>query len=113
MQQSEVPPPEGTSRPGMSRRSVLAGAGAGAAGLAVSGLVSAPALAARRGDRAAAARGDQEADLDGDALVVHVRDLRSGEMDVYRGTSHVRVTDRPVAAALARASRRQTPRREG
>jgi nitrogen fixation protein FixH len=42
---------------------------------------------------------------DGEAVVVHVRDARSGEMDVYRGTSHVRVTDRDLAARLARASR--------
>jgi len=42
---------------------------------------------------------------DGEAVVVHVRDLRRGEMDVYRGTSHVRVTDRDLAARLARASR--------
>jgi hypothetical protein len=42
---------------------------------------------------------------DGEDVVVHVRDLRRGEMDVYRGTSHVRVTDRDLAARLARASR--------
>jgi hypothetical protein len=112
MQQSHLPSSEGTSRPGVSRRSVLAGAGAGAAGLAISGLVSAPALAARRADRAAAA-GHQQADSDGEALVVHVRDVRSGQMDVYRGTSHIRVTDRSVAAALARASRQQAAPREG
>jgi hypothetical protein len=112
MQQSHLPPPESTARPGVSRRSVLAGAGAGAAGLAIGGLVSAPALAARRAGRAAPA-GHQESGSDGEAFVVHVRDVRSGEMDVYRGTSHIRVTDRPVAAALARASRQQTPHREG
>ena len=83
--------------------------GAGAAGLAMSGLVAAPALAARRTSLAAAAA-HGEAGPDGEAFVVHLRDIRSGEMDVYRGTSHVRVTDRSVAAALARASRQQATR---
>ena len=41
---------------------------------------------------------------DGEDVVVHVRNVRSGEMDVYRGTSHVKVTDRALAARLARAS---------
>jgi uncharacterized membrane protein YedE/YeeE len=107
MQESQQPPSESASGAGVSRRSVLAGAGAGAAGLAVSGLVAAPALAARHTGRTASAAVHQEAAPEGEALVVHVRDIRNGEMDVYRGTSHVRVTDRTVAAALARASRSQ------
>ena len=102
-----------------SRRSVLRGAaGAGAAGLAMTTLAGAafagPALAATR-DRSASgdhsASGDDQASAataeehDGTDVVVHVRDVRSGEMDVYRGTSHVKVTDRALAARLARASR--------
>jgi hypothetical protein len=110
MQESHEPPSADAPRAGVSRRSILAGAGAGAAGLAVSGLVAAPALASRRASGAAAAAGSDEAGQDGEALVVHLRDVRSGEMDVYRGTSHVRVTDRSVAAALARASRRPAAR---
>ena len=98
----------------LSRRSVLRGAaGAGAAGLAMSTLagtaMAGPALAASRPDAASrrdAARpaGPEDADL-GEAVVVHVRDVRTGELDVYRGTSHVRLTDRDLAARLARASR--------
>jgi hypothetical protein len=110
MPETHQPQSEGAAHAGLSRRSVLAGAGAGAAGLAMSGLVAAPALAARRAGRSAADRGHQEAGPESDALVVHVRDVRSGEMDVYRGTSHVRVTDRSVAAALARASRPRAAR---
>jgi hypothetical protein len=110
MQESHEAPSEDASRTGVSRRSLLAGAGAGAAGLAMSGLVAAPALAARRTSRPAAAAAHGEAGPDGEAFVVHLRDIRSGEMDVYRGTSHVRVTDRSVAAALARASRQQATR---
>ena len=44
-------------------------------------------------------------ETDGEAVVVHVRNIRSGEMDLYRGTSHVRVHDRARAAKLARASK--------
>jgi hypothetical protein len=35
---------------------------------------------------------------------VHVRDLRSGEMDVFAGESKVRLHDRDLAARLARAA---------
>jgi hypothetical protein len=92
-----------------SRRSVLRGAaGAGAAGLALTALagpaLASPALAAaRERDHDASAGASEE--HDGEDVVVHVRSVRSGEMDVYRGTSHVKVTDRALAARLARASR--------
>jgi hypothetical protein len=76
-------------------------------GLVAAPALAAPALAAHRASRPAAGAAHQEAAADGDTLVVHVRDIRSGEMDVYRGTSHIRVTDRSVAGALARASRQQ------
>ncbi len=96
----------------MSRRSVLKGAaGAGTAGLALT-LAGMPAAlaggqpASRKPAGSAAAgtgtAGETEASA---AVVVHVRDVRTGEMDVYRGTSHVRVTDRNLASRLARASR--------
>jgi hypothetical protein len=93
----------------MSRRSVLRGAaGAGAAGLAMT-VLPASALAATRTDARHDAAGHDTAADDAagnnEGVVVHVRDLRRGEMDVYRGTSHVRVTDRDLAARLARASR--------
>ncbi len=38
-------------------------------------------------------------------VVVHVRDARSGEMDVFAGTRHVRLRDQDLAARLARAVR--------
>jgi hypothetical protein len=94
----------------MSRRSVLRGAAvAGAAGLAVTALGGVPSLAttgrAARGRPAGAGAGPAGSEPAGDeAVVVHVRNVRSGEMDVYRGTSHVRVTDRQMAARLARVS---------
>jgi hypothetical protein len=97
----------------LSRRSMLRGAAsAGAAGLAITALGVSPALAASQHARAAATHGGTGPDAeqvpdhvaDGEAVVVHVRDVRTGEMDVYHGTSHVRVHDRALAARLARAS---------
>jgi hypothetical protein len=95
--------------PGLSRRSVLRGAaGAGVAGIAVTALAgtAGPALAAtaRAAKPAAGAATDDGADTD-EQVVVHVRDARSGEIDVFSGTSHTRVQDRELAARLIRASR--------
>ena len=94
----------------MSRRTVLRGAaGVGAAGLAVTALTGAPALASRAlksatstPRRASQLPATEEAASE--AVVVHVRDLRTGQLDVYRGTSHVRIHDRQLAAQLARVS---------
>jgi hypothetical protein len=36
--------------------------------------------------------------------VVHIRDAAAGEMDVFRGTAHIRVRDKELAARLVRAS---------
>ncbi|HEY2315497.1 MAG TPA: hypothetical protein VGH96_17945 [Streptosporangiaceae bacterium] len=92
----------------LSRRSMLRGAaGAGAAGLALTAFAASPALAASQHAHAGTAPETEHVPdhiADGDSVVVHVRDVRSGEMDVYRGTSHVRVQDRALAARLARAS---------
>jgi len=38
-------------------------------------------------------------------VVVHVRDAATGEMDVFRGTTHTRVHDKELAARLIGASR--------
>jgi hypothetical protein len=90
----------------MSRRSVLRGAaGVGAAGLAVTALSGIPALAGGRSTKPAAQPPSQAAEPSADeAVVVHVRDLRAGQLDVYRGTTHVRVQDRELAWQLARVS---------
>jgi hypothetical protein len=37
-------------------------------------------------------------------VVVHIRDAVAGEMDVFRGTTHIRVLDKELAARLDRAS---------
>jgi len=38
-------------------------------------------------------------------LVVYVRDARTGEMDIFAGTTRTRLVDPALAARLARASR--------
>jgi hypothetical protein len=92
---------EGAQRP--SRRAVLRGAaGAGAAGVAataLSGLSAAQAAETAQDSRAGAAE-------EADHLVVHVRDARTGQIDVYRGTDQVRLHDRDLAKHLDKISRR-------
>lgn len=95
----------------LTRRSVLRGAaGVGAAGIAATALAGTamPAFAAATRPAAPAARGTKADRADADTseqIVVHVRDARSGEIDVFRGTSHARVHDPELAARLMRASR--------
>jgi hypothetical protein len=97
-------------RPGMSRRAMLRGAaGAGAVGLAGTALLGGPAaIAAAATKRPASQRHDPGATADAgssaESVVVHVRDLRTGEIDVFRGTSHTRIKDRDLASRLVRAS---------
>ena len=93
----------------LSRRSVLRGAaGAGVAGIAATALAgpAMPAFAAAATRPTARGTKADRADADtSEQLVVHVRDARSGEIDVFRGTSHARVHDPELAARLMRASR--------
>lgn len=94
---------------GPSRRSILwSTAGAGAAGLAAAAMAhAAPAIAAAT----PAASGHRPPDAPanpapaGEPVVVHLRDARSGEMDIFAGTSRTRLRDPGLAARLARAAR--------
>ena len=92
--------------PGTTRRGMLRGAaGLGAAGLAA-GLFAGtarPASAAARDDQAP--QDDQASAAHDEPLVIHVNDARTGVVDLYTGTQHVRVTDHQLAARLARAAR--------
>ena len=98
---------------GPSRRSMLRGAaGIGAAGLAASaigGLAAAPAFAATdkpAGDGPASAAHSENSDHAeaAEPVVVHVRNARTGELDVFRGTSQFRLQDRDLAARLLQVS---------
>ena len=97
-------PSQDAKRAGLSRRSLLQGAAtAGAAGLAVTaiGAAAAPALAATSSPPAA----DQPHGHDTAAgpIMVHVRDARSGDIEVFAGTSQTRLRDKDLAARIARA----------
>ena len=98
---------EGAGRPGLTRRSVLAGAslaGAGLAATAMVGTLAAPAAAAAAAPRV---RPDQAANVphSTEPVIVHVRDLRSGDMDVFAGETKTRLRDPALAAKLASAVR--------
>jgi hypothetical protein len=88
----------------VSRRSIirgaagLAGAGlaAGAIGGAITGAIVVPARSAPSGQQA---RGGA---IPTEPVVVHVRDVAKGVMDVFAGTSHARLTDPGLAASLVR-----------
>lgn len=102
-------PAEGARHVGPSRRSVLYGAaglaGAGLAATAI-GTLAAPAAAASA-SAAERAHAGRAAGVPGPAepVIVHVRDLRSGEMDVFTGESRTRLRDPGLAARLAHAIR--------
>jgi hypothetical protein len=94
----------------LSRRSVLRGAaGAGVAGIAATALAGTalPAFAAtaRPAEAARGAAAETAHEDTAEQVVVHVRDVRSGEIDVFRGTGHTSVRDPELAARLLRASR--------
>ncbi len=63
----------------------------------LAGTVPAPAGAATTKDTGSAAHDEP--------LILHIHDARSGVIDLYTGTRHVRFTDHQLAARLARAAR--------
>jgi len=90
-----------------SRRSVLYGAaglaGAGLAATVMAGTLAAPASASAA-PRTHPGRAARVSGTDG-PVIVHVRDVRSGEMDVFAGTEQVRLHDPGLAAKLTQAVR--------
>jgi len=94
---------------GISRRSVLQGAAtAGAAGLAVTALGGALSPAASAATRSAsstrpAAPADHNVQAPAGPIVVHVRNAKSGDIEVFSGTSQTRLQDKDLAARIARA----------
>ncbi|MER7674025.1 hypothetical protein ABTY61_36980 [Kitasatospora sp. NPDC096128] len=93
-------PPNGLSR----RRLMRQAAAVGAAGLAATLVTGAGAGTAAAADDAPAADPHRAPVPDHDEpMIVHVRDIRSGHLDVYSGERHQRVQDPALAAALARA----------
>jgi hypothetical protein len=97
-----APPSSGPPGRRLSRRSVLQGAAtAGAAGLAATamGAAAGPALAAA-GPPSPRSRGDVT--KPSGPIVLHVRNAKSGEIDVFSGTSQTRLRDKDLAARIVR-----------
>jgi nitrous oxide reductase len=89
----------------LSRRSVLQGAAtAGAAGLAFTA-VGAAASSALAATSPSSPRSGGDVKAPSGPIVVHVHDARSGELDVFSGTSQTRLRDKDLAARIARAVR--------
>jgi hypothetical protein len=98
----------------LSRRSLLQGAAtAGAAGLAATAIGAAgPALAATSSPQAADQSPGRSSDQSpgqphrgapAGPIMVHVRDTRSGDIEVFAGTSQTRLRDKDLAARIARS----------
>ena len=100
-------PSQDAKRAGLSRRNLLQGAAtAGAAGLAVTAMgAAAPALAATGTgtDTGSPPAADHGHHADNGPIMVHVRDARSGDIEVFAGTSQTRLRDQDLAARIARA----------
>ncbi len=100
------PEPSGAMERRLSRRSLLQGAAtAGAAGLAVTamGAAASPALAATGQPSAPAqSHGQREVSAPAGPIMVHVRDAKSGDIEVFSGTSQTRLRDADLAARIAR-----------
>jgi hypothetical protein len=100
-----VMPSQDANRPSeqarrLSRRSMLRGAAtAGAAGLAITAIGSAASPAFAATDQTQSHGASQH---DG-PLMVHVRDAKSGDIEVFSGTSKTRLRDKDLAARIARA----------
>ena len=94
--------PEEAGERRLSRRSLLQGAAtAGAAGIAATAIGAAgPALAATSSPPAPS-RSPGRAPAG--PIMVHVRDTRSGDIEVFAGTSQARLRDQDLAARIARA----------
>ena len=99
----------------LSRRSLLQGAAtASAAGLAATAMTASPAQAATRPARSAPPPGTRrhpapaghkashQDNLPSGAIVLNVRDVKSGDIEVFYGTSQVQLQDKELTARIAR-----------
>ncbi|MFC1401953.1 MULTISPECIES: hypothetical protein [Streptacidiphilus] len=105
----DTPMPTSDSESGLSRRGLIRNAAAaGATGLAAGVLVNAMAGSAQAHEPSPGQGPEQGAATtvaDASApLIVHVRDARTGEIDIFHGEEHRSVQDRKLAAALLRAA---------
>jgi hypothetical protein len=88
----------------LSRRSLLHGAAAaGAAGLAVTALGTGVSQAASAATTSAARPDASQVNAPAGPIVVHVRNAKSGDIEVLSGTSQVNLRDTDLAARISRA----------
>ncbi|WP_369184937.1 hypothetical protein [Streptomyces sp. Y1] len=92
-------PPDGLSRRHLMRQA----AAVGAAGLAATLVTGAAPASAATGTAHDESTGHGTAPGHDEPMIVHVRDVRSGHLDLFSGERHHRVQDPALAAALARA----------
>ncbi|MGA8115520.1 MAG: hypothetical protein WCA46_17795 [Actinocatenispora sp.] len=95
--ESATAPSEGTARPDLSRRRLLAGA----AGVGVA-VVAGSAVVAQH--VSSTAQPTEQGSTDG-PVTVHVRDARTGTIALFQGERRVEVTDRQLAARLTSLAR--------
>jgi nitrous oxide reductase len=99
-----MPNNESTTTPSvLSRRHLLGAAGAVGTAVATIGVVGVASAAPDSG-----AAEDAVADAVDGPIVVHVRDLSSGTLDVFTGTGSRQVRDLDLAARLAHAASSST-----
>ncbi|HEY1623203.1 MAG TPA: hypothetical protein VGG16_05340 [Streptosporangiaceae bacterium] len=97
-----------STTPDLSRRSLLqsaAGAGLTVTAAATLGVAATAAthVNAASAASAASATPDNAAASADKSLVVHVRDIKTGDIEVFSGTNQTRVRDRALAARIAKA----------
>lgn len=92
-------------KPSLSRRSLLRGAaGAGAAGLAAGALgTTSTTTSTLEATGASTTTSTLTAATEKTPLVVHVRDARTGDIEVFAGPTQTRLRDRDLAARIAGA----------
>ena len=96
-------PSQDAQRAAMSRRSLLQGAAtAGAAGLAATAIGAAGFALAAASSPPAPDRSSGRTPAG--PIMVHVRDTRSGDIEVFAGTSQTRLRDKDLATRIARAA---------
>jgi len=105
----DSPLPENGTTSALSRRGLIRNAaGAGAVGLATGVLLSGAAgtaSAAPAQDEPAPGHATERGAGAEEPLIVHVRDARTGALDVFHGEQHRRVLDPSLADALRNAAR--------
>lgn len=97
----------------LSRRTLLrTGAAAGVAGVAAGSLGVAAATSASSGTSSAAASSPAASSADGagapaasgqDPIVLHVRDARTGDVEIFAGDTVVRVRDSVITSRISSA----------